>query len=97
MKLFAHQQGTASKCPTTEGQTGKQTDKHTSNDEATAVRQQNVTAGLSKLGNMVWCVGVAGQVVDGSHLTLCTAIHLRTDSLSVLYTVMCSWGSGIYE
>ena len=76
----------------------KKTQCVTSNDEATAVRQQNMATSLSQLGYMVWCIGVAGQVVDGSHLTLCAIVHLRINCLrrrivhSHAYACMRSWG-----
>ena len=49
----------------------------TSNDQATAIRQQDMARGLSKVSDMEGLVGVAGQVVNGGCLTLGSIVYLQ--------------------
>lgn len=53
----------------------------TSNNQATSIWQQDVTAGLWSLCNVEGLKGVAGQVVDSSHLTLCATGNLQAFEL----------------
>lgn len=58
-----------------------QAGRPTSNNKSTAVRQQDVAGSFSFLSDVERREGVAGQVVQGCCLTLCTIVNLHIVNL----------------